>query len=162
MGTWERPGKSDEWYTPAFVFAAMGVRFDLDVAAPVQGPRHVPADRWYSDASLTRHWQGFIWMNPPFGGRNHLAAWVDKFVRHGNGVALVPDRTSAPWFQELASNADALLLVAGKIKFEKPDGTVGKSPANGTVLAATGWRGKAALKQASAQGLGAYCNMEVL
>jgi hypothetical protein len=40
-------------------------------------------------------------MNPPFGGRNGLAPWLDKFFANGNGIALTPDRTSAPWWQDM-------------------------------------------------------------
>jgi hypothetical protein len=36
---------SDDCYTPRWVFDAMGLRFDLDVAAPVGGPWHVPCER---------------------------------------------------------------------------------------------------------------------
>lgn len=41
MAAYEAYGKSDEWYTPRYIFDAIGIRFDLDVAAPVLGPRHV-------------------------------------------------------------------------------------------------------------------------
>lgn len=34
---------SDDCYTPRWVFDAMGLEFDLDVAAPNGGPWHVPA-----------------------------------------------------------------------------------------------------------------------
>ena len=32
MAAHERPAKSDEWYTPPYVFDAMGARFDMAVA----------------------------------------------------------------------------------------------------------------------------------
>ena len=53
MGVWESPGKSDEWYTPAYIFDALGAVFDLDVAAPdrTSAPWFVDAAR-RSDASL--------------------------------------------------------------------------------------------------------------
>lgn len=35
MSAHESPGKSDEWYTPQYVFDALGEVFDMDVAAPV-------------------------------------------------------------------------------------------------------------------------------
>lgn len=149
MGTWETNGKSDDWFTPAYIFDALGCRFDLDVAAPVEGPRYVPCDEWFSSQSLERDWQGFIWMNAPFGGRNGLAPWLEKFVVHGNGIALVPDRTSAPWFQAVMQRCDAVLFVSPKVKFERPDGSLGEAPANGTALIACGGRGLAALVRAS-------------
>ena len=147
-------GGSDEWYTPRHVFDALGERFDLDVAAPACGPRHVPARSWHHQHGLTMNWYGFVWMNPPFGGRNGLVPWLDRFFAHGNGIALTPDRTSAPWWQDAAERADAILLTRGKIKFERPDGSVGRSPGAGVTLWAAGDRAVSALRRAEAVGLG--------
>lgn len=151
MSHWEASGKSDDWYTPPEVFDALGCRFDLDVAG---APRaKVPCDGAYFSDSLTSVWSGFIWMNPPFGGRNGLVPWLDRFIAHGNGIALTPDRTSAPWFQDALPYMDAVLFTP-KLKFIKPDGTRGASPSNGTALMAIGWRGVAALNRAAGNGLG--------
>ena len=156
MSAWEPClGASDEWYTPAFIFDALGETFDLDVAAPFDGPRHVPTDSWIYDLSLERAWSGFIWMNPPFGGRNGLVPWLDRFFAHGNGIALTPDRTSAPWWHAANRRADATMFIAGKVKFERPDGSIGKSPGTGTTLFAAGDRAVCALVRAEASGLGA-------
>jgi hypothetical protein len=152
VSAWEAIGKSDEWYTPKYIFDALGCTFDLDVAGPGWGKCHVPADCAIPAASLNLRWNGFIWMNPPFGGRNGLEPWLDKFFEHGNGIALVPDRTSAPWFQKAAKRANALLFVSPKVKFERPDGSVGKSPGCGTVLMSAGLKGRWALRAASALG----------
>jgi hypothetical protein len=154
MSYWEGLGKSDEWYTPRYVFDAMGVTFDLDVAAPTNGPRHVPCRRWISEHSLSERWSGFVWMNPPFGGRNGLKPWLDRFFAHGNGIALVPDRTSAPWWQDAAGKAESVFFVAGKIRFEKPDGSQGKSPSNGTCLFGVGPHAARAFFNANSRGLG--------
>lgn len=157
MATWEpSAGASDEWYTPAYVFEALGVWFDLDVAAPVDGGPHVPAARWWSAShdGLRADWNGLVWMNPPFGGRNGLVPWLDKFFNHGNGIALTPDRTSAPWWQDANHKADATLFIAGKVKFIRPDGSEGKSPGTGTTLFAAGDRAVSALMRAQSAGLG--------
>lgn len=155
MSTWEPAvGASDEWYTPRYIFDALGCRFDLDVAAPPEGPRHVPADMWLSEGSLAVDWTGFVWMNPPFGGRNGLTAWLDKFFEHSHGLALTPDRTSAPWWQAAAARADAMMLVSGKVKFERPDGSTGKSPGTGTTIWAAGPHATEALHRAKIYGLG--------
>lgn len=147
MAAYEAAGESDEWYTPKYIFDALALRFDLDVAAPVGGPRYVPADRWLTpvDDGLRAAWYGLVWMNPPFGHMRHKREWLGRFFAHGNGVALLPDRTSAPWFQEFAPRADAICWVAPKIKFERPDGTRGKSPGTGTALFAAGQAAAAAL-----------------
>jgi hypothetical protein len=151
---WEATGRSDDWFTPKFVFDALGCKFDLDVAAPEAGTRHVPAGRWLHASSLDLDWHGFVWMNPPFGGRYGLCPWLDKFFAHGDGIALTPDRTSAAWWQSACRRADATLFVAGKIRFERPDGSEGKQPSNGTTLFAAGLRGVAALDLAHDNGLG--------
>lgn len=158
MAAYEAAGESDEWYTPAYVFEALGLTFDLDVAAPIEGPRHVPAFNWYHqiDRALYRRWYGLIWMNPPFGHMATKRLWLNRFFDHGHGVALLPDRTSAPWWQEAAARADALLFVAPKIKFERPDGSLGLSPGTGTTLFAAGDVGAAALARAAPH-LGALC-----
>lgn len=145
MAAYEAAGESDEWYTPKYIFEALGERFDLDVACPPTGPRYVPADHFFSSDALSRDWFGFVWMNPPFGHQRHKRQWLAKFFDHGNGLALVPDRTSAPWFQEFAPKADAVLWVSPKIKFERHDGTLGAWPGTGTALLASGPRAVSAL-----------------
>ena len=147
MSAWETEGQSDEWYTPRYIFDALGCRFDLDVAAPEVGPQHVPCDGWLWTESLDQPWYGLIWMNPPYGKRGALAPWLEKFVKHNNGLALVPDRTSAPWFQRFAPLMDSVLFVAPKIKFERPDGTLGKSPGTGSALFALGGQAAQALRR---------------
>ena len=149
MSAYESAGETDEWYTPRYIFDALKETFDLDVACPPEGPRHVPTLKWYSKDSLSLSWYGFVWMNPPFGHQSTKRAWLKKFFEHGNGIALVPDRTSAPWFQEYAPKATAVCFVSPKIKFERPDGSIGQSPGTGTALLAAGPRAMDALLQAN-------------
>lgn len=155
MGTHEQcVGKTDEWYTPKYIFDAMDASFTVDVASPNPPIPWVPAGQFLWADSLSFDWRGFVWMNPPFGARNGLVPWLKKFVTHANGVALVPDRTSAPWWQEFAPQMDLLLFVSPKIKFIGRDGLPGRSPAQGTVLMALGYEGRAALRNAAKAGLG--------
>lgn len=148
-------GKTDEWYTPPHVFKAMNCVFDLDVASP--GRKIVPwiptMSVWTANA-LRRRWQGFVWMNPPFGARNGLVPWLEKFIAHGDGVCLVPDRTSAPWWQDCVPKMDTVLFVTPKLKFIGADGRPGESPAQGTCLMAIGPQGRDALMRARDAGLG--------
>lgn len=152
VAAYENPGETDEWYTPAYIFEALGEQFDLDVASPPRGPLHVPAPLWYSSGSLESPWIGFVWMNPPFGHQSTKRRWLRKFFDHGDGIALLPDRTSAPWWQEFAPLASAVLFVSPKVKFIRPDGTVGEQPGTGTTLLAAGERGHAALLRARSLG----------
>lgn len=148
-------GATDEWYTPPHVFDALGCQFDIDVASPGQQiTPWLPAKRFITVDSLSEKWMGFVWMNAPFGGRNGLVPWLRKFFAHGNGIALTPDRTSAPWWQEFAPQADLIMFVAPKLKFIGQDGQPGASPAQGTSLMAIGRDGCHALHQANANDLG--------
>lgn len=146
-------GQSDEWYTPAAVFDALGCRFNLDVAHPAKLYPITPCGVWYDDHGLYRDWYGFVWMNPPFGGRNALVPWLDKFFAHGNGIALTPDRTSAPWFQDAWCKADAVLFTR-KIRFIRPCGSDAGSPGHGTALWAAGKQATEALERAQSVGFG--------
>lgn len=156
MSHWESSGKSSDWYTPKFIFDALGCRFDLDVAGALISASSVPARETITEGSLEREWPAgeFTWMNAPFGGRNGLTPWLDKFFAHGNGIALTPDRTSAPWWQASARKADAILFIDGKVRFLRPDGSEGVSPSNGTTLFAIGVQGCMALARAEVAGLG--------
>lgn len=155
MSTWESNGKSDEWYTPKYIFDALGCEFDTDVAAPVDRTLcHVPAKKFITANSLETEWTGFCWMNPPFGGRNGIVPWLDKLYAHNFGIALTPDRTSAPWWQKAAKEADCVLFISPKIKFIRPDGSRGEQPGNGTSLLAYGIRATVALEYAQKNKLG--------
>ncbi len=148
-------GATDEWYTPPHVFGALGCRFDMDVASPGGDvTTWIPAGRFITRNSLTKPWAGFVWMNAPFGARNGLVPWLEKFFEHGNGIALVPDRTSAPWWQDYVPRADLVLFCSPKIKFIGVDGKPGASPAQGTCLLAVGDKARQALLNAAAVGLG--------
>jgi len=169
MSAWEVPGQSDEWYTPKYIFDALDCMFDMDVAAPWLLPSWIgdrlnpynPSGgrRWLSKASLETQWEGFVWMNPPFGGRNGLEPWLNKFFAHGNGIALTPDRTSAPWFRNAWTSAE-LVLFMPKVRFIRPDGSEGKSPSTGTALWAAGSQGYDALCCAARNGLGILATPE--
>jgi DNA N-6-adenine-methyltransferase (Dam) len=148
-------GATDEWYTPPHVFRALGCSFDMDVASPgkAQTP-WIPTSCFLTSRSLQQPWRGFVWMNPPFGPRNGIVPWLAKFFEHGNGIALTPDRTSAPWWQSFAPRADLILFAAPKIKFIDATGQPGTSPAQGTCLMAAGPRACEALSRAQSNELG--------
>lgn len=141
---------------PRIFDAALGMRFDLDVAAPASGPLHVPCDGYISNRSLERDWgkgRNCVWMNAPFGGRNGLIPWLDKFFDHGDGVAFVPDRTSAPWFWDAWQKADAVLFTR-KLKCVRPCGSDKGSPGSGTALMGIGKKAVAGLQRAHDRGFG--------
>jgi hypothetical protein len=147
-------GASDEWFTPPHIFDALNLEFDLDPCSPGAG-HWVPAWRIYTkeDDGLTAPWSGCVFMNPPFGGRNGHVPWLQRFLQHGDGVAIVRAYTSAAWFHDWAIRAETMLFPRGKTKFVRPDGTVGGSPGHGVVLLGMGDKANAALRRC---GLGLF------
>ena len=114
---------TDDYYTPKWLFDLLGLEFDIDVAAPLQGIPWLPAKRWFSQADdgLAQDWGGaLVWMNPPF---SKATPWVRKFIENGNGIALAPV-SRAKWFSEIWNCADAVMPTNADFKFERPDGKV--------------------------------------
>lgn len=150
MGQWESKGGSDHYYTPKYIFDALKCNFDLDVAAPIDRSFcYVPAKKFITENSLDQEWKGFIWMNPPFSGRNGKDLWLNKMYNHGNGIAFIPDRTSAPWWQKHAAKSDCVLFINGKINMIRSDGSEAKQPGNGTCLFGYGENAVEILKQSN-------------
>jgi phage N-6-adenine-methyltransferase len=111
---------SDEWYTPKELFDQMEGAFHLDVCAPKTGIPWIPAIKWYSieDDGLAQPWSGRVWMNPPY---SKPSPWVDKWLEHGNGIALLP-MAKSKWFNKLIDSQASFVVLPSTFKFESPDG----------------------------------------
>lgn len=107
---------SNDYYTPAWIFEKMALRFDLDVASPPNGIPWIPADRYFTqlDDGLAQDWHGRVWCNPPFKG---ITPWVEKFIEHGNGVALLP-LEKGKYTDLINKHADAHVILPAYLKFE--------------------------------------------
>jgi hypothetical protein len=151
-------GASDDWYTPPEIFDRLELIFDLDPCSP--GPGHwVPARHIFTkaDDGLSRHWSGLVFMNPPFGGRNGHVPWLQKFLEHGNGIAVVRAYTSSAWFHEWAVRAETMCFPRGKTQFipspelraelerKSKSGKFHNAPGHGIVLLGMGETANAAL-----------------
>lgn len=109
--------QSIEWYTPKWVFEKLDTQFDIDVCTVKGGIEYIPAKKHFSkeDDGLKQEWEGSVWCNPPYG--KEAAIWLDKFVEHKNGIALVFARTDTTWFHRIVPNVDAVLFLKGRIQF---------------------------------------------
>lgn len=100
---------TDERYTPAWIFEALGETFDLDPASPPLGVSKVPTSAvWTKDHDgLSQPWHGFLWCNPPF---SNSTAWAERFIEHGSGVWLGP-LANARWHDLMTRHSDALVIL---------------------------------------------------
>jgi len=133
----------DEHFTPKWIFDALNVQFTLDVSSPLNINTHVPALNKYTilDNGLEQPWFGNVWCNPPY---SQPTPWVEKFIYHRFGIALLP-MTRGKWWFKLWNEADAIMPVAHNLKFELPDGK-SKPITFNPVLFAFGAENVAALK----------------
>lgn len=108
---------SIEWYTPPWIFEKLNVSFDMDVCTVKGGIPHIPAKKALSkeDDGLVTVWEGSVWCNPPYG--KETSVWLDKFIEHRNGIALVMSRTDTKWFHKVVPEVDAVLFLKGRVQF---------------------------------------------
>lgn len=112
--------KSDEWETPADLFAELDreFHFTTDVAAL---PDNAKCDHFYTpgENGLVQAWTGTCWMNPPYG--REIGQWVQKaFESAQTGatvVCLVPARTDTQWWHRYVLNASEVRYIEGRLKF---------------------------------------------
>jgi hypothetical protein len=110
--------ESKEWYTPKYIFDALGLRFDLDPCSPGSHiVPWIPADVHFTkdDDGLEGEWFGNVFVNPPYGA--DTPKWLEKLSRYGNGIALVFARTDTKWFQKYVLCACEVCFVRGRVLF---------------------------------------------
>lgn len=141
---------SDDWYTPAWIFDGMALTFDLDVCAPVDGPLHVPARRWYSesDDGLLQPWEGLVWCNPPY---SDPAPWCRKWAVHdGGGCLLVRADLSSGGPFVAWSNATSVFVPERRLQFVNGAGGASGAVNFSSVLLGRGAQADAGLHRLAA------------
>lgn len=115
--------RSDEWLTPLSIIEALG-RFDLDPCAPVNRPWDTATHHYtIEDNGFLQDWAGRVWLNPPYG--KQMYAWVNKLALHGNGIALIFNRSCVPRFhRNILDYVDATMLIEGRIQFYNTEGKI--------------------------------------
>ena len=113
---------SDEWYTPRSLFDQLDIEFDLDPASCPPELSAVPAARFYTveDDGLSLPWEGRVWMNPPF---SKPTPWVNRFIEHGHGIALLPSTSTGRWVDKMWADCDGVVLCR-PFAFTRGDDTV--------------------------------------
>ena len=118
--------QSYDYWTPPEIFTALDMEFDLDAASPVGGVDWIPAK------------------------------WLDKFIEHRNGIALVFSRTDTKWFHDYVKKSDAVLFIKGRLFFYKSGIKTKHSAGNGSILIACGEKSVNALEKS---GLGWFIKL---
>jgi len=145
--------KSVDWYTPKWIFDELGEVFDLDPCQPIEKIEWIPCKKHYSiiDNGLLQPWEGFVWLNPPYG--KYTNDWLAKMDSHKNGIALVFARTDCGWFHDYIMKADAILFLQKRVRFVDGLGvTSGNGAGSGSMLIAWGERGVKALEKMKNRG----------
>lgn len=111
---------SDDCYTPRWVFDAMGLHFDIDVAAPPGGPWHVPCNHYYTvaDDGLSQPWNGLIWCNPPY---SNFRPWAERYMKSERAV-LMGLVINSSWVAPVLSASEAVAFLMLR-RFARPDGS---------------------------------------
>jgi len=107
--------KNDCLRTPKYITDALGT-FNLDPCAG-EHTNIATFNLWdgRGENGLTAEWNGFVWCNPPFSQKE---IWAQKMIEHNNGILILPERGSAPWFGPLAKKTGCYFVMGKKINFE--------------------------------------------
>jgi hypothetical protein len=113
----------DECYTPKWIFDALNLTFDLDVASANHPLITVPALNKYTidDNALIKPWYGRVWMNPPF---SKVTPWIERFLEHNNGIGLVPLSSNGRWVNKLWDSDVAFCYLPANQRFVGASGDV--------------------------------------
>lgn len=118
-------GGTNEWLTPRWITDRLG-EFDLDPCAADPRPWDIGRVN-YTERGLSRPWFGRVFCNPPYG--RHAGVWMQQFLGHGVGVALIMARTETAWFGEVWAAAHSIFFLTGRVRFLRSGDFVETGPA---------------------------------
>lgn len=152
LGNESRRAETTVWLTPPHILDALG-EFDLDPCASVDRPWDTAASHYtIEDDGLNQPWFGRVWCNPPYG--SEMNPFLDKLSTHEwGGIALIFARTETrAFFDYVWDRADALFFIKGRIRFHRPDGSLGDNSGAPSVLVAYGDKEVEALRNCGLEG----------
>ena len=117
------------WFTPSHIVESLGP-FDMDVCSVSYRPFDIASDHIEHDKgddSFKFNWNGFVWMNPPYG--KEIEPFIKKFKEHGNGIALVFARMGTPWMQDYLRSGLNIFFLRKRINFIDKNGVRAKANA---------------------------------
>lgn len=129
MNTWT----NDDWLTPRWILDKLG-KFDVDPCASTPMPWQI-ADRQLTiaDNGLLAKWEGRVWLNPPY---SDVTPWLAR-MEGMSGMSLLNSNTEVGWFQDFVWNmSHAVFFFRARIRFHRPDGSLGQTGKSGSVLVA--------------------------
>ena len=78
---------------------------------------------------------------------------MERMAIHNNGIALLYNRSDNKMFHSfIFPVADSIFFLKGRIRFYRPDGTVGEQPGSGSVLIAFGRNNTDAIENSGLKG----------
>lgn len=125
----EQGDYTDVWLTPIETFNIINkeFKFDLDAATEKNNPLNTPKFFTEEDNSLTKQWDGNVWLNPPY---SNIDEWVFKayteWKRDRNRfiVMLMPARTDTKYFHKYIAPYAEVRFFKGRLKFSN----IGSAP----------------------------------
>lgn len=127
-----------EWYTPpeyiSLVVQVLG-GIDLDPASDPLPQTWIQAGTYFTkeDDGLGKSWFGKVFLNPPYGktaGKSNAEVWSQKLIKEyrsknvEEAILLVNATNGYKWFEALWAEFP-VCFTRDRIRFVKPDGTVG-------------------------------------
>lgn len=123
-------GGSPEWFSPPHIIeaarAVLGA-IDLDPASCAEANEVVRAAKFYTaeQDGLTKEWRGRVWLNCPYS-RKLVAGFTQKLraevaARRTRAVVAITNNSSdTEWWHNLATTADAMCFLRGRVRFRLP------------------------------------------
>ena len=113
--------KTPEWATPQDFYDKLDREFNFDLD-PCSTEDNAKCDNFFTeeDNGLEQDWEGFVFMNPPYG--RTIKQWVKKAYQESykdgtTVVCLLPARTCTQWWHDYCMKAREIRFVKGRLKF---------------------------------------------